>query len=290
MRYLTLLVILLLSAGCSRTGLLYENADWLAYRWTSRLVDGTAEQREVWREAFRDTLEIHRARLLPEVVAWLARLERAADGDLERRQVECLVDQAGELYRVHAQLLVPLGFDVLSGLSPDQASHLAARLAERNAEYREDYLDPDPQRRRAERLARHQERIELWTGPLTQAQVALIERHLERLPDGTEAWLAYRETQQARMLRLVRTQPAALQPFLVDWWVELGGRSAELEARHAAGRQVTVDLALALAADFGPAQWREFRDRVGRLRADLASLVTAPASSLTQVPVPPSCT
>jgi hypothetical protein len=290
MRYVILLFILLLSAGCSRTGLLYENADWLAYRWTARLVDGTAEQREIWREAFRETLEVHRARLLPEVVAWLAGLERVADGDLERHQVECLVDQAGALYRVHAKMLVPLGLEVLSGLSPAQASHMAERLAERNAEYREDYLDPDPQRRRAERIARHRERIERWTGPLTPDQVALLERHLERLPDGAQAWLDYRESQQARMIRLVRTQPAALEPFLVDWWVELAGRSPELEARHAAGRAVTVDIVLELAAELGPDQWSRFRDRVGRLRADLASLVTAPASRLTQLPALPGCT
>jgi hypothetical protein len=290
MRYLLLLIVLLLSAGCSRTGLVYENADWLAYRWADRMVDATAEQRELWRVTFRETLETHRARLLPGVVAWLERLERTAGVPPDRRQVECLVDQAGELYRVHAQLLVPVGAEVLSDLSPRQADHLAGRLAERNAEYREDYLDPDPQRRRAERVDRHRERIERWTGPLTPGQVALLERHLERLPDGAGAWLEYRENQQARMLRLVRTEPAALEPFLVDWWVELAGRSAELEARHAEGREVTVDLALALAADLGPEQWREFRERVGGLRADLAALVGAQAPQLTQLPLPPSCT
>lgn len=290
MRYVCLFLILLLLAGCSRTGILYGNADWLAHRWAAGLVDGSAAQREAWRESFRETLALHRAQLLPAVVDWLESLERTAGSAPDRRQVECLVDRLGELYRVHARLFVPLGVEVLSDLSPDQASHLATRLAERNAEYRADYLDPDPQQRRAERIVRHQERIERWTGPLNPSQVALLEHHLERLPDAAEHWLAYREDRQARMLRLVRDEPAALEPFLVDWWVELAGRSPALEARHAQGREVTVDLALALAADLEPDQLQEFRDRVGRLRADLEGLVDPAPSRLTQVPMPPACT
>lgn len=289
MRYAVLLLLVLVAGGCSRTGLVYDKADWLAYRWAVRLVDAGSEQREIWRSAFRETLDLHRAELLPGVVRWLERVEQAAAAGLERQGLECLLEQAGALYQAHARLLLPLAVEVLSDLSPAQAGHLAARLAERNAEYRADYLDPDLQRRQAARLARHLERIERWTGRLTETQVGLVERHMLQLPDPAPDWLAYREQQQARMLELVRTRAVGLDAFLADWWLELDGRPAALAARHAQARESIIDLALALDADFSPAQRRTFIDRVGRLRADLQGLIETPDLHLTRFGEWPAC-
>lgn len=264
---------LLLLVGCSRTELFYNNADWLAYRWTVGLVDASDAQREAWRGAFERLLAEHRRELLPEVIVLLRGLEDAADSGLRRERLACRLDAVDHSYRRHARLVVPVGVEVLAELDAAQVDGLERELAERNAEYREAYLDPDPQRRRQARLERYVERIERWTGDLDARQLRLVEVAVDRLPDVAADWLAYREARQAQLLGVLRAadpgRAAEVRTLLVEWWVTFDHRPTALVAGTDALRQGFLDLVVALDQTLSRRQRDHFVAELRNLREGL---------------------
>jgi hypothetical protein len=279
------LVVLLLAAAllgaCGRAQLLYDNADWLIYRWAVDLVDADSAQKAVWRGRFETLMDEHREQLLPRVVGWLEEVERQAGRGLDAQRLDCLIEQTDALYRDHARLVVPIAVDILGALSPQQQDHLAQRLAERNEEYVEEYLDPDPDTRRALRIERYIERVERWTGTLTAAQRTTMAEAIELMPDTAEPWFAYRQAQQGRLLELLRAGASRdeLNAFLQDWWVDLDDRPASLVTASDAVKRRSLALTLQIDADLDNAQRAHLVSRVDELRGDLQSAQTLTASA-----------
>lgn len=277
LRWLWLIVpAAVLLGACSRAELVYENADWLAYRWATNLVDATAEQREAWRDRFDELLDAHREQLLPDVVALLQRTEDGARHGLSDQQLECLLADTDALYRAHAGLAIPLAVDVLTDLSPDQLDHLSGELAERNEDYRDEYLSADPEQRRTERAARYIKRIERWTGPLDDTQRRLVQDAIAGMPETAETWFDYRLAQQQEMLRLLRdgAGKSELQAFLTAWWVDFAGMPASLSDNALDARRRGIELAIAVDGALLPAQRARFIDRVAGIRSDLRGVMT----------------
>lgn len=265
-RYLIILVLLVLG-GCSRTALLYDNADLLLQRWAGGLLDANASQRAAWRALLHASMDEHQRDLLPELIGLLHTLEVGVDRGLVAAEIDCWAEAVDRVYRRHAAWAVRPAALLLLDASPDQIEHLAAQLAERNRAYREAYLDPDPVRRRRARIARYTDRIEQWTGDLSTEQLRLVEYAVQIMPDVSEDWLDYRQSQQRRMLALLRGRAgsAALQRFLADWWIEFADRSPALLAGAGMTRSATIELILALDATLSAAQ----RANIVRQLADL---------------------
>jgi hypothetical protein len=267
--------------ACSRAELLYDNADWLIYRWAVDLVDADSAQKAIWRGRFETLMNEHREQLLPRVVAWLDEIERQAGRGLDAQRLNCLIEQTDALYKDHARLVVPVAVDILKALSPQQQDHLAQRLAERNDEYAEEYLDPDPDTRRALRIERYIERVERWTGTLTAAQRTTMAEAIERMPDTAEPWFAYRRAQQGRLLALLRAGATRdeLSAFLQDWWVELDDRPASLVMASDTVKHRSLALTLQIDAGLDDAQRAHLVARVDELHSDLQSAQTLTASA-----------
>jgi hypothetical protein len=262
---------ILMLAACSTASLVYDNGDWLVYRWTANLLDPTPTQRDVWRERFAGLLEEHRECFLPAVTDWLEDLETLADEGLDERRLGCLVDRFDTLYRAHAQWLVPVAAEILMDLSPAQQAHLAATLGERNADYADDYLGGTPGERREARVERYLERIERWTGALNAEQRALVSTAIGAMPEAADEWLDYRRAQQQTMLSLLRggAPRERIEAFLVGWWVDLDGRPAALVERLREVRERSIRLAVDLDRSIQPTQREHFVEEVADLRDDL---------------------
>jgi hypothetical protein len=290
MRMRWLLIVLtavFLLGACSRAELVYENADWLLYRWAIKLVDASPEQREAWRGRFDELLRRHREELLPDVVALLEQLEADAERGLSVERLECLIDRADSLYMAHARLALPLAVDILMALSPAQVDHLAGQLAERNRDYADDYLDEDPQRRVKERTGRYIERVERWTGALDRDQRTILEDAIQVMPETAGAWFDYRRSKQQRMLRLLRANPdeAELTAFLTAWWVEFEGQAEGLSENVQEVQRRSIALAVAIDDMLSQAQRGRFAEKVADLRSDLES-VTVAATAPVSITVP----
>lgn len=257
--------------GCSRTELIYDNADWLVHRWASRLVDASSRQREDWRDSFRLAHERHRQELLPEIVEMLRALETQVAQGFSAESLHCVARTAEQIYRDHARLAVPLAAQILSDLSADQIAHLAGELDEQNREYRDDYLDPDPVIRERKRVERLIDRTERWTDRLTDDQVAIIEKALRGMPNAAEDWLAYRRQQQAHLFSLLtsRTDSAQVRQFLIDWWVESSDQPPALADKLEQIRRDGIHLALALYASLTPEQRIGLGENLAEFRGEL---------------------
>ena len=282
LHWFILLASALTLVACSRASLVYENANWLTHRWAVDLVDATAAQRDQWRVRFDGLLAEHRERLLPDITALLRQIERNAERGLHARALSCLLDSTDKLYQAHAHLVVPLAVDILSELSPAQQVHLAERMAERNAEYVEDYLPNDTEERGKRRVERYLERIERWTGRLGRVQRELIATEIKTMPDTAEPWLAYRRQQQRHLLALLRdgaTNPQ-LTKFLTSWWFNFADRPVDLVATTDELRRRSIALMLDVDASLAPDQRTHFIDEVSDLRASLSrALKAAPRPS-----------
>jgi hypothetical protein len=258
----------LLGAACSRVGFFYDRADWLAYRWVDGLLDASSDQKSSWQEQFRQVMQQHRETLLPEIVLLLGLLEPQAERGLDRATLACWLQAAEQSYARHARLVIPTAVAVLQESSPQQLDYMSGAFAERNETYREDYLLDDVDARRAARVDRFVDRIEEWTGDLDTHQVRLVEETVGDMRDISDAWFEYRRQQQQRLLALLRDDvgEVALAAFLDDWWVDFGGRPAQLveDAEHNRGR--VLALILALDESLSDDQRAAFVDRVRKWR------------------------
>lgn len=282
MKYLPrslLITLALLTVACSRTDLLYDNADWLAYRWADKLLDASGAQQDAWRDMFRQAMAEHRRELLPQLVQLLHGVEAGVGRGLTSGELRCWLGVADRVYREHARWAIAPASLVLADLSPPQVEHLAGQLSARNEEYRETYLDPDLAQRERRRVERYIERVERWTGDLTTAQLRLVEALVGRMPDTAAGWLDYRQHTQRALLALLGTgaKQQTLQRFLDAWWVDLAGRPPDLLDKTRRVRDGVIDLVVALDETITPRQRERVRERLRDLRVDLAGAADMPS-------------
>ncbi|MGD2076091.1 MAG: DUF6279 family lipoprotein [Gammaproteobacteria bacterium] len=273
----TALLVVTVSA-CSRTEIVYRNADRFLSYYARQTVDASDIQRERWQPVMERVLRHHREEELPLVLAYLDLAGHIVGNSDASPGAACLVDGAGHLYRRHAQLAVDLAAPLLADLDGDQISHLAEYSEERQEKAIKRYLDPDPRSRKASRQARFIERIEDWTGRLSGDQRAQIRNAVERIPDLSAPWLAYRAQQTNRLLSMIEAgaDESTLREYLDHWWVDMGAQSAEYREKWHVARQEIVRLLDELATTLTDRQRERVTNRLGDLRRDLASFLYAP--------------
>ncbi len=290
---IVIIAAVVLAAGCSRTGLLYDNGAWLAQRWASGLVDPNDDQRQAWKDPFSAWMVEHRRDLLPEVVFLLKTAETEIARGLHRDRLNCLLDSVDLVYREHARRAVTLATVVLRDITPEQIDHLADELAESDRDYQEEYLDEDLQRREGQRLARYVDRIEGWIGDLSTMQLAIVERKVSGMPDTAEDWLSYRRQQQQRLLDLLRGGQArerALTQFLNAWWVDFADQPPHLVSKVAQVRAGSIDMLHLLDGTLSEEQRNHFVGEVADIRIDLETFVDNPAPNQFARPAIDRCT
>ena len=209
--------------------------------------------------------------MLPLVIGYLDRLDTALQETQEDPDIDCLVDGAISLYRQHAELAVELSVPLLLQLDAGQIEHLDEHLAEKNDELHERYLDPDPARRQAERIERITERVERWTGRLSDTQQRQLAEDIGRMPNLTGQWLTNRTAQTDSLLRMLQDNPdeTRLQAHLYRWWVQRDDQPATGEWDTA--RQGFTAMLQQLGRSLTDDQRDTFRRRIADLRGDLAA-------------------
>lgn len=289
MRTLVIVALsVLVLAACSRTEFFYRNADWFAYRWVDGLLDAEGQQDERWSAQLEAVMQRHREELLGDVVVWLDATSHRIDGRLSDVELRCLWDNGEDVLAAHAALFVDPAVAILSNVSPRQVDHLASELDERDAEYRERYLQPDRHERLEARIERFTERIERWTGKLDNAQRRLVADAVTQMPDLAVDWFGYRKAQQQQLLALLR-EPASqdsLRGFLAGWWVGQHGRSETLLQGYQDLKEGWIAMLVALDPTFSEAQREHLQARVDDLRDDLAGELADGDGRLTRVAHP----
>jgi hypothetical protein len=287
-RILAIAILIVLCSACSRAELTYRRADWLLEYYAWKTVHASSVQRDHWRPLLQTTLHHHREQELPLVIAYLDRAERFIREPDDAVGATCLIDGALLLYQRHAHLAVDLAVPLLVELDADQIRHLAKHMSQRQQDAVEEYLNPDPQQRKAARQERITERIEIWTGKLNGNQRQMVNQALQRIPDMSASWLEYRAQRTDMLLAMIETgaDAAILRTYLEDWWVHRDGTTAETREHWRLARHEFVQLMDKLVTTLTNRQRTTLENRLGELRKDLASFVppTPEPVSLQNVP------
>ncbi len=199
--------------------LAYDNADALL-RWRATgYFDLQGEAAEELDRRIAAYHAWHRGKVLPQT-AKLAedaaqRIERGltrADVDRIYAEVEA---QIRESVRAGAREAAPL----LDRLEPAQLAHFERRLDEENRTFAKEHLRGDAEERRKRRLKRTLERLQDWTGRLSEEQVARVRRYNDSAPMLNELRDRDRKRLQAELVSMLRAREAAkrLPEWAANW-------------------------------------------------------------------------
>ncbi|HYN78468.1 MAG TPA: DUF6279 family lipoprotein [Lamprocystis sp. (in: g-proteobacteria)] len=281
----TLLVAVL--PGCSQIQIAYGTSEFLIKRYADDYLKLDSVQMARWEPALKTALDAHRALELPLLAGFFDALLKASEAGFDQTNTRCLTASFRTLYLRHARLAVGLAAPLLAGLTPAQVELLDQRFT---ADYEEDRMAPgtrDLARERRKRARRYVKSIEDWTGTLNDPQRALVAEVTARMPDTTEAVLAYRTEQRRALITLLRAgaDEVKIERFLTDWLVDYRGLPPSLSQ---AGDEISDrigELLIQLGAGLDPAQRRRFNERLTVVRDDLMKLQKAPKLAPVNCPV-----
>jgi hypothetical protein len=199
---------LAMTAGCSALRIGYGTAPDLVYWWLDGYIDFNSDQTPRVRQAIGKWFAWHRRTQVPDYAAQLVRARAEALADTTPARV---CEWQAELFkrsRLAFDQIAPAAADLMLTITPDQIKHLDQRYAKYNAEYRDDYLQPDLARRAEETRKRTIDRAETLYGRLGDVQRARIVDSLGRSPFDPELWLAERRARQQDALQILRAASA----------------------------------------------------------------------------------
>ena len=259
-RLMTLVAAVVASAallgGCAMVRIVYNNAEPLVRYTAHDYFDLDERQSEQFRKRLLQFHDWHRTTELP-VYAELFRtaVKKAVNG-FSREEVSWAAEALRARYHMLVTRAVEDAAPILVTLSPPQIAELERRLAKANAKYAREFLPEDERRRHRAQLKRMLDRFSGWTGTLTDAQEARIERFVQAHARTTAMRFDNRRRWQREAVALIRQQrsPEALAPRLADIFTHPAAHrtpefTAALERWEAQFTDLILDLEPTLSAE-----------------------------------------
>ena len=200
---LLLLCISLLS-GCSLLRLSYPQVPTIAYWWLDGYVDFTNVQTPRVQEQLAEWLLWHRSTQLPEYAVLLQRARTDVLANTTPAQVCRWFDDGAARLSVAYEQALPAVAETVLTLTPAQFERLQQKFDKSNVEFRDDFMQANPETRMKEAIKRSVERAEMLYGRLNDAQRELVAREMLVSPFDANLWMAEREQRQRDLLQLLR--------------------------------------------------------------------------------------
>lgn len=274
--------LLVAVAGCSALRFAYTQAGELVFWWLDGYVDFDTEQTPRVRAAIARWFAWHRASELSDYAALLDRAADEAARDVTPEQVCRWFDVVRERVDRAVTHALPEAAAIAVTLSPEQLRHLERRQRKNNAEFRDDFLQPDPARRHAAAVDRVVERAEQLYGRLDDAQRERISQALVGSPFDPERWLAERQRRQRQLVqtlqRLQGLPPrsgAALDGLQAHWQAVRDAPDADYAAYQDRLDGANCELLAQVHNRTTVEQRREAQRRLRGWEADLRRLAAA---------------
>lgn len=223
-RYLTVILVSLTIAACSRVEMAYENADWLGAWRIGGYLDLTSEQRGRLRDGLGAYQAFHREHRLPAINTYLDEVDNVlATSDPAKADVDALFIEGEALIRNNVSDVIPLAAELLRELDSEQIDALEATLAEGREAYVERLL-VDQEERAIERTGD-------WVGPLDDTQRETLTQCVAEMPDVSDEWQAWRRETEETLVTMLRNDASQseVQAFLREWLLEDAARSPVLQ-------------------------------------------------------------
>lgn len=200
-----MLAVAALASGCGiamRWG--YDHGAWLAYRWVDAFVVFDEAQGKRARAGLDGFFAWHRRTQLDDYVRLLARARADVVTDTTPAQVCAWNDRLRARIAPMVEQALPVVVDVALTLTPAQIANVEAKNRERNEEWRKDFLQPQPDKRRAAAVDRAIGRTEELYGRLDPQQREWMTRQLDASPVVAETAYAHRLARQAEIVATLR--------------------------------------------------------------------------------------
>jgi len=199
-----MLCLLCIFAGCSAVKLSYNNAPDLMYWWLDGYVNFSAKQKPLVKQQLTNLQNWHRQNELPRYIAFLQRVNELAPDNVVPEQVCTLLDDA----KLRMQSLNTEIVTIVQTVSPDltssQLQHIEKKFAETNEEWRDKWMDGNPDKLQKKRLDDAIDRAESFYGRLSRAQKELILASIKNSSFNPETSYLRRVSNQQKILALLR--------------------------------------------------------------------------------------
>jgi hypothetical protein len=214
-----------LLSGCSAVRVGYDQAPTLVWWWLDGYLDFDAPQAPAVKDALAQWFAWHRASQLPDYADLLAAAQVQVLQPATPAQVCRWSDELRARAETALMQAVPPAAELLPRIGAAQLEHLQQRYRKSNREFEQDFLQADPDERRAAAIERTVDRAEMLYGRLDKRQRELIAAGVEGSPFDPAAWLAERREVQAQVLQTLARLTAG-GPARADHASNLAGLQA----------------------------------------------------------------
>jgi hypothetical protein len=191
-------------SGCSAIRLAYGQADGLVFRWLDRYVDFDGPQAYRVREALGAWFAWHRRTQLPDYAELLTSLETDVLADTTAARVCALWSEVRQRIDRGFDQAMPAMVEIAMTLKPTQFASIEERYAKSNAEYRDEFMQADPIKRKRESVKRIAGRAEWLYGDIGRVQREAIAASLADSPMDPELAFEERRRRQQDALQTLR--------------------------------------------------------------------------------------
>jgi Family of unknown function (DUF6279) len=197
------MLVLALLPACSAIKIAYNQAPDLTYWWLDGYVDFNEQQTPKARDEINKLFAWHRANQLPKVAALLQKGQTLLPNGVTAGQACALFDEARGLYEAVADKALPAAADLVPTITPEQLAHMAHKYDKNNADFVRDFITDKPEERSAKRLKQAVQRSEMLYGKLDEAQIAAIQRAIQKSSFNAVLSMKERERRQKDALDML---------------------------------------------------------------------------------------
>jgi len=212
LRIISLLAVIVLAAllqACSAVKIAYNQAPELGYWYMDGYFDFSEVQSLRVKEELGKLQAWHRQSQLPGYVDTLQKLQQQLRGDIDTAAACAIYEDAKRKLLAVSDRAEPTVVALAPTLQPAQFTHMEARFAKGNAEFRDDFLDGTPAKRRAKRLKQAISRAEMLYGSLDERQLAVLGQRIDQSRFDPQLAYAERVRRQQDALLTLRGLTAA---------------------------------------------------------------------------------
>ncbi|MCE9657444.1 MAG: DUF6279 family lipoprotein [Burkholderiales bacterium] len=248
-----MLALTALLSGCSvalKIG--YNQGPSLAFRWLDGYVEFDDAQSLRVRNALDDWFAWHRRTQLPDYADLLARAQTEMQSAATPERMCTWSNDLRARFDTALERAVPALAEIVPTLSSQQIANIEKKYVSRNDEYRDDFLQRDPAKRKKAAVKREIERAEDFYGRLDSTQREFVARAMAESPwDGDIAYTERLRRQQdvlTILRRLTKSKASAGEAEAeVRAYLKRLERSPHEPYRHYAVRLVDFNCGFAAA-------------------------------------------
>lgn len=195
-------LVILMLGGCSQKTA-YNHLDLLVAEYLDDYVELNNIQQVQLEKSLNETLAWHREQQLPVSIEWLQSLKQDLGEELTYDRVAFHADQLLMFWNaIEGQFANDMAV-LLPTLSVEQRKELLKSFAEKNDEFREEYIEIGQKERREQLVKRVEDSFERWLDDLTENQITQIHATAHKMEDTAPNMLAMRIQWQNELLRLL---------------------------------------------------------------------------------------